>query len=273
MLIIAGLLFFPYFYLYADIVITNDDMFLNGKILEKKKDHIVFGNFHGTFTIKKSQIKEIRETRNFMEDVRLFLKKGKRVDENEVKKNYLAGVDKLKAQKKMERNDNKIPPEHIAFIISPYFLFNKGELGEEIPRSTGASLTGDIPLKRFSYSEKLGITGVRFEAGFFHSSKGNKSVKGPRISSGPLWEFPFTIKDTRCMYTISPVLGIGWYEIEGISDRATALKWNIGFITGPVIYFQNTLIFPQFRFDYIHDGRFPLYGIGFGIGLGYLFPM
>ena len=43
--------------LYADIVITKDDMILNGKIIEDKKPaHIIFANYHGTFTIKYKMI-------------------------------------------------------------------------------------------------------------------------------------------------------------------------------------------------------------------------
>jgi len=59
--------------LYADIVITKDDMILNGKIIEDKKPaHIIFANYHGTFTIKYKMIKKIHRTESFKEDIEIF---------------------------------------------------------------------------------------------------------------------------------------------------------------------------------------------------------
>lgn len=269
---LIGLLCIPFSCLYADIIVTNDDMILNGKILEKKPVQIIFGNYHGIFTIERAQIKEIHETKSFKEDVLIFQKKGKRVDENEVKKNFQAGLEKLKDRER-DKGGDTTPPARYTFLLTPSYMVNIGKLGAVMPHSAGVSLTGDIPLRRLPLTEKTGITGIRSEAGYFYLKNGAKTVQGPRLSSGPLWEFPFSIGDIRCTYSFSPVLGIGWYTIEGRTEKTAALKWHAGCITGPAFFIQNTVLFPQLRFDYIHDGSVPLYGIGFGLGLGYRFSM
>jgi len=262
------------FSLHADIIVTNDGMILNGKILERKPAQILFGNYHGTFTIDRSQIKEIRETGSFQEDVLIYQEMGKAVDESEVKINYQAGVEKLE-DTKADKADEAIPPasEYVSLLITPFYTSNTGKLGSVMPYSAGATIIGDFPLRRMRYIESTGITGIRSEAGYIYSKKGVKTVQGPRISAGPLWEFPFVFKGVRGSYAISPIAGIGWYTIEGRTEKTAALKWNAGVITGPVFYFKNAVFFPQVRFDYIHDGSVPLYGFGIGLGAGVRFGM
>ncbi len=268
----------PFSRLHADIIITRDDMILNGKIMEKKWKQIIFGNYHGVFTIDKSQIKEMHETRDYKEDLSIFRNKGRRVDESEVKKNYQAGLARVK-DRGNEKVDGKSVPRRYTLYITPFYIINGGRLGEVMPHSTGVALMGDIPLKEgiplkgFPDIRKAGISGLRAEAGYFSSKNNTKSVQGARISSGPLWEFPFTIAGINGIYTISPVLGIGYYTIENGYRRAAAVKWHASCITGPTFVFHNTVVFPQLRFDFIYDGKAPLYGIGLGIGLGYRFPL
>ncbi|HSV95823.1 MAG TPA: hypothetical protein VLM75_02685 [Spirochaetota bacterium] len=273
-----ALLYIPFSRLHADIIVTKDDMVLNGKILEKKTKQIIFGNYHGVFIIDMAQIKEIHETDSYKEDLSIFEKKGKRVDENEVKNNYRAGLERAK-DRKLDKGGEKIVPVQYTLMLTPFYIFNAGKLGGIMPHSSGVMLTADVPLKSDALTKwvpdikNTGITGIRSEVGYFTSKKGVKSINGPRVSSGPVWEFPFSIGDIRFMYTISPVLGIGHYTVENRYKRVAALKWHAGCITGPTFVIHNAVVFPQIRLDYIYDGSVPLYGMGLGIGLGYRFSI
>jgi hypothetical protein len=260
--------------LYGDIIVTNDDMILNGKIIEDKiDDYIKFANYHGLFHIEYKQIKEIHRTTSFEEDIKIFQDKGKSVDEAEVKTNYQAGLEKLAKQEGTVQNviKEEIHTADYSLFFSPFFYFNMGKLGSIVPFSFGGSVTGDIPLSQFQYLTRLYLTGIRAEIGYFHSEKRVKRVSGSRVSAGPLWQFPLSISGFHFIYCVSPEIGIGLYAIRGIYADTTAVKWNILFSTGPIFNFSSILLSPNIKIDYIFDGNVPLYGIGLGISFGYRF--
>ncbi len=260
--------------LFADIVVTNDDMILNGKILEDRKgEFLKFGNYHGTFTIDYRQIKEIHRTVRYEDDVKIFLEKGKKVNEAEVRSNYQAGLDKLEEQEKIAKKEIKEEKrkEVFSFFLSPFYNNNFGKLSGKLPNSYGASAMGHIALDRFEFVRKMYLWGIGADFGYIHSENGNKKVSGPRMSAGPLWKFSVPIGYFSFDYCISPEIGIGIYSIRGIYVNSTSVKWNIIFNTGPIFNFSSFIIYPHLRFDYIYDGFVPLYGLGFGIGAGYRF--
>lgn len=267
-------IFFCNFNLFADIVITNDDMILSGKILEDKKGvFIKFGNYHGIFTIDYRQIKEIHRTSRYEDDVKIFLDKGKKVNEAEVKTNYQAGLEKLEEQEKIAKKDLKEErqKEFFSLLLSPFYNHNLGTLSNKLPYSYGVSVIGHIAPEQFEYIKKMYLRGIGAELAYLHSEKGIKQVSGPRISAGPLWKFPVSIGSFNFDYCISPEIGIGLYNIRGIYTDTTSVKWNILFYTGPIFNFSSILLYPHIKFDYIYDAAVPLYGIGLGIGAGYRF--
>ncbi len=270
-LIITIIIFLiPHAPLHGDIVVTNDNMILNGKILEKKVNHVVLGNYHGTFTIERSQIKTMYETESFQEDVKIFQKMGKPVNESEAKINYQAGIEKLEGRSQ-RAGDGAIAEQRYAVFLAPFCGITAGKLGSVLPYGAGAALTGDINLNQSGFTRNIHPAGVRSEMAFFHSKKGVKQVAGGRVSAGPLWRFPFSIRGFRFDWAGAPVIGIGWYKIDGRSEQTSCIKWNIGCGTGPSFFIDVVVISPQIRFDYIYDGSVPMYGFGIGIGAGYRF--
>lgn len=271
-------LFFLSVFLYGDIIITKDDMILNGKILEEKKGgYLKFANYHGMFTINYNLIKEIYRTERYEDDVKILLEKGKPIDETEVKTNFQAGLEKLEQEgagtniiNEKSAKDGTQTTQYTIFF-SPFFCKNMGEFSTILPYSYGGSVIGDISFEQFKNIQKLYLKGLRAEIGYFHSEKADKRVIGTRASAGPLWRFALSIGSLRFDYSISPVIGIGWYDIKGNSEKTQAIKWNSAFITGPVFYISAIALAPLIRFDYIYDGRIPLYGIGFSLGAGFRF--
>jgi hypothetical protein len=268
------LIIFCHIRLFADIVITNDDMILNGKILEDRKgEFLKFGNYHGIFTIDYKQIKEIFRTLRYEDDVKIFLEKGKMVNEAEVKTNYQAGIEKLEEQKKITdiRKNEEKPKEAFSLFLSPFYNYNFGTLSNKLPQSYGVSAMGHFVLDEFEYIKKMYLSGIAAEFAYFHSEKGVRQVSGSRISAGPLWKFSISIGSFNFKYCIFPELGIGIYNIKGIYTDSTSVKWNILLSTGPIFNFSSVLLYPHIKFDYIYDSVVPLYGIGLGIGAGLRF--
>lgn len=258
--------------LHADIVITRDGMFLNGKILEDKKpDFIIFANNYGTFTIQYSLIKEIRRTENFMADIKIFRDMGKQLSEDEIKKNYMAGEKKLE-----ERLDARMEEEPVSGGESAVLEFaafcsvNSGKLAEVLPYSTGAALSGSFPA---DFLKSLYMHGIETEAAWFYSEKGERGFSGFTASAGPLWQIPSDLPGVGLRFNISALVGAGWFAVKNddAGREASAIKWNISIHAGPRFNIGSVTLSAQLRLDYIHDGYAPLAGAGLSIGAGYAF--
>ena len=155
----------------GDIVVTKDGMVLNGKIIEDIKDkYIKFANYHGTFTIDYPQIKEIHRTGTYHEDIKIFKKMGKSIDEAEVKTNYIAGIEKLKADKLVKSRARTDAIQYL-LLVSPFFVFNLGKIESVLPYGYGALILNDIRFQRkYSFLPNT----LRINAQYFHSENGSQ---------------------------------------------------------------------------------------------------
>lgn len=257
--------------LLADIIITRDDMILNGKILEDKKpDFVRFANYHGNFTIKYKQIKEIHRTDSFEGDIEILKKLGKSVNEEEIKTNYQSGMKKLDEQK------DTIPasadqPEAFVLMLDVFAGKNQGRLNTVLPSSRGISLSAEIPIEQFTVFKKLYIYGIGCETDYFYSVKDERFIKGFSGAAGPLWRLPVTLFGYNFNFKISAAAGAGWYSVKNDAEEASGIKWNMVLHAGPAFDFHSVVLSPRLRFDYIHDAAVPLYCAGFSLGAGYKF--
>ncbi len=264
-------LLLPQIKLQADVVITNDDMILNGKILEDKKDqYINFANYHGNFTIKYKQIKEIYRTESFWGDIEFLKKRGKSVNENEVKNNYLSGEKKLKILNKK----NAPPagkPKSLVLMFDLFYNKNYGKIESVLPYSTGFALSGEAPVDNIEIFKKLHIYGIDSEICYFYSEKDKKYIKSIIASAGPLWKFSVTTSGYSYNFNISAEFGLGWYFVKNAEAEESSAKWNLTIHAGPAFDVYSIIISPQLRIDYIYDGYAPLLSTGFSLGAGYRF--
>lgn len=259
---------------HADIIIIKNEMILNGKIIEDKKpEHIIFANHHGIFTIKYRMIKKIYRTESFEEDIEVFRDMGKDVSEPEIKKNYLAGKEKL--EKHFLKDEKKNPSamrdtDSFILMLHVYCDKNFGKLNSVLPYSSGAAISGEFPVDFF---KKYYLYGIDSEIGLYYSAKGDRSIKGYNASTGPLWQIPVTIYDYNFSFNISALMGAGWYAVKNdeIEKEVSAFKWNISILSGPVFRFGSVIISTQLRLDYIHDNVALMKGSGLSIGAGYVF--
>jgi hypothetical protein len=246
-------------------------MILNGKILEDKKpDFVRFANYHGNFTIKYKQIKEIHRTESFKGDIEILQKLGKSVNEDEIKTNYQSGMKKLGEQKKsVPASADK--SEAFVFMLDVFAGKNFGRLDTVLPSSRGISLSAEIPVEQFSFFKKYYIYGIDCEMDYFNSEKDERFIKGFSGAAGPLWRVPVTLSGYNFNFNISAAAGIGSYYVKNAAEEASGIKWNMVLHAGPAFYFNSVVISPQLRFDYIFDSVAPLYCAGLSLGAGYKF--
>ncbi len=281
----------------SDIIVTTDDMILNGKIIEDiKNDHVKLGNYHGIFKINYAQIKKMHNTDNYQEDIKILKKMGKSVSETEIKSNFHAGIIKLEAKnletkkleaKKLEAKNletkkleaKKLEAKNISgkmikarsidhlLFVSPFFIINAGKMQSVLPLSVGVSLMGDIRIQ----SKNNYIPGwIRIDFQYFHSGSGINRISAPRFSLGAVWKIPLVISGFSFNLALAPSFGAGYYAIKGSYYENSSLKWNTTAAIGLEFFFSSWVFYPQIRLDYIHVGAAPLLGIGLYIGAGYL---
>jgi hypothetical protein len=254
----------------CDIIVTTDDMVLNGKIIEDIKNvQVKLGNFHGIFIVNYNQIKEIHRTEMYQDDIKIFKKLGKTVDEEEIKTNYQAGIKKLEERTISEKKSKAVPMECVLFV-SPFLTFNIGKIQPVLPFSYGIFLLGDV---RFQSRFRFLPNGVRTGLQYFHSEKTLKKIAAFRFDLGTVWNFPFNVRGFTLNLTLSPLFGGGYYAVKGRYSDTAGFKWNVTVTAGLEFIVSSWVISPQVRFDYIYDRIMPLYGIGFSLGAGYLFKI
>jgi len=252
----------------GDVVVTKDDMILNGKIIEEVKNkYVKFANYHGMFTIYYAQIKEIHRTEKYEDDVLLFKKMGKSIDESVVKTNYQAGIEKLEAEK---TGGKKPADDSIQYVLfgSPFIIFNTGDIRSVLPCSFGISVSGEI---RFQTEYTYSPDGMNIDVQYFHAERDEKKISAFRSGLGAVWIIPVSIRGYSLPLALSPALGIGYYAVQGRYRETDGAKFHASFTAGPEFLISSWVISPRMRFDYIYDNAAPLFGIGFSMGAGYRF--
>ena len=259
LLIFTFLFFLP---LRADIIITKDDMILNGKIVEDKKpEYVKFTNKYGTFTIEYKQIKEIYKTGSAEDDKKILNNLAKPGNE-EIKKDVKSD--------KQEKDSLKSGAEKENFILMLDFfsLINFGKLSDSLPESQGISLSGELPLNQ-PFLKYIHVRGIKSEISYFHSENGEKFIKGYNASAGPLLYFSTDYNNVN--FIISGAIGMGKYSVKSYAEKETGAKWHLTFCTGPEYKINSIILSPQLKFMYIYDSVAPLYSAGLTLGAGYKF--
>ncbi|HOO72979.1 MAG TPA: hypothetical protein PK926_14575 [Spirochaetota bacterium] len=252
---------------FGDIVVTADGMIVNGKIIEQVSgSHVTIANYHGTFTIKQENIREQHSTDNYRKDIELFKKMGKTASEAEVKKNYEAGIEKL--QTRSAEGKGAGSSAHCLLLACPFVNFNIDRLGSIVPCSFGVMVLSDV---RFHTADGKLVLGPRLDLQYFYSKKGIKSIEAFRFAAGPAFIVPVYSGGFSLNLSLVPELGAGYYGVTGREDETADFKMNFFFTAGLEFVISSWMITPMIRFDYVHDGTVPLYGIGISLGAGYLF--
>ncbi len=257
--------------LYADIVITKDDMILNGKIIEDNKPlHIRFANYHGTFTINYNLIREIHRTGSFEDDIKILKDRGRSLTAEEASSNYEAGQKMLDEYKKATGgggNGGASKDVSASLSAGAFCVKNFGRLSKVLPYRYGGILSAEIPVDILS---SFFIDGMCMEAVYTYSERDDKSIYGGSLSAGPLWSAPVA---GFVVLRFNAVAGCGWYRAGNgtTGSERSALKWDAAFNAGIMFSSGHAVFSTGARFDYVYDSSAPLYGGGMYLKAGYAF--
>jgi len=258
--------------LFSDVIVTKDGMVLNGKVVEIKKNIIIFSNFYGTYNIKKSIIKTLKETKKYEDDIKVLKSLGKRVNEKEIKKNFSSG--KKAKEKVLKKNTKKVENKKISFKMNIhgafFYNFNLGLIDNTMTDSLGALFQTDVLFISFiTKKDFFLIPEFRLESVYYNSIHGNKSIEGFSITAGPIWFYNGKIKTFKFNLHIASLYGFGYYFVRNNNIELIKISFNTSLTLGFSFIINKFFITPALRYEYINDTAAPLHGLGFSISLGY----
>ena len=246
----------------ADVIVIKDGMIINGKIIKKTEDTIIISNYNGTFIIKNKKIKEVHETKDSSEDIKILTEKGIEVNKEEIIKNYESGI---KAKKKIQK-------EIIPFIIcylSPALYLTTGELSNIFPYGYGISIEVSLNLDDILYKSKnFLLPDVTVRLNYFSFSNDSKSILGYSFAAGPIWSLPVIFNGN--IY-LSLTVGGGMYNLSYWEYKARTYKLKMSMEGGFTYFFSRISLKPFIRYTFVNDNEKPLHFIAFGIGAGYIY--
>ncbi len=244
---------------YADVIITKDDMVLNGKVLEQSNESVVFANYYGVFKIKRKMIKSLFITGSIEGDIAVFKRLRKRVNVKEIKRNYEKGI-----QKRYLAGKNVL--KKLKMHITPCYYNNVLDFQNFISHDIGGAITIDF-LNKFS-----SLPDFRVEIDYRYLPGGKDYLHGSALTFGPLW----STENPRFNINVAALFGAGYYYLQSyneVNEKFSAYKLGMQFklIIGFDIAIGDFHIVPQLRANYIHDSISPLLGFGGGLAFGYAF--
>ncbi len=239
--------------LLADTIILKNGTLLVGKVKRENSKIILFKNYYGEFKIPAKQIKQLFKTANYEEDIEIRKKMGKDFDENEIRKNYEAGLKDIKNQKEDEKKPEKPLWGGGKIFLTGIFNYIFGDLNGSIPYGYGGFLAYDQGPDLLTGGRRLPwIPGMRIEGGYLYFNKGDESLSSITISAGPLWQF--FLNDGKwgiIGFSVQP--GISLLTIKNINETADSNTFTLHSTLGYEYPFGRISLIVQARYMYIFD--------------------
>ncbi len=261
--------------LTADTYILKEGSLIIGKTLSKSSRLYVVKNSYGTFRIKKRYILKMYLTDDYRDDIAIQKKLGKTVDEEAVKRDFLAGMRKDSDEREVEETAEDDEPEEASsgewnsgrFMVSGIFLSIKGQLHAALPYGYGFLGTYDQGVDSIIGKRRFWMPGLRLEGGYLYYEKNDYMIKGSTWSAGLLWIVPiynnrfgsFTFSGTAGMSSLT-------YEKEPLRESSNTLSaWGTAGYEYPV---GRVLLQVQGRYMFIFDKDMNIHSLGGVMGVG-----
>jgi len=256
--------------LAADVLVTKDDMILNGRVIEDHPgSHVIFANVHGTFNITYDNIKELHRTGSYKEDISILKTKGSVINEKDAENNYRSGTEKIAPKQGETPSGGGAGGPVCTLAAGGSFTANLGKIARAVPFSVTGELTVTAsPPFAQSIMQPVNISEIVCRVSYFHAARGDKGIDGASFAAGPLWRLPLQLSGLQCALTASPAAGAGWYSIRGGGSSQAAVKFTTALYAGPEFTFDTFVVAPQVKFEYISDASLPLFGAGAALYAG-----
>ncbi|MCP4137073.1 MAG: hypothetical protein GY754_39255 [bacterium] len=267
----------------ADTITLKDGTYLIGKVTKTTKDELIFKNFFGVFTIKKSHIKKLYITKNYKEDIRIGKELGQTIDEKEIKKQVLAGLEgQKKEEEKNEREKEKATKEEPEkesgawtggriSLMGGYLRTATTSDGSTAANGFSALISYDQgPDGLFGLKRHFYMPGFHLEGGYINFPGDQESIYGFTCSAGPLWLIPF-INDAWGNIAVSLLPGASFLkttdEFDGTSTWATS--FSLYTTLGYEYSFGDFAMFIQGRYLYMNSESGATHDLGVFAGASY----
>ena len=276
----------------ADTIRLDDGSILVGKMIKDQSDTVIFSNAFGSFRIKKNRITEFHPTDSYRDDIRIHRQLNLKFNENEIKRNFLAGVEKadsLRGKKeaadkkqadqdgeRQRRKDKGSGPDdgdrwnggRISF--SGAFLYYLGSGSGNQPYGFSGFLSLDQGLDFGQGPPRPGIPGLRFEGGFLYFKQSSLKLQLYTASVGLMWAIP-SIKFSAGCFILALMPGMAIYDsgISGNNASSKAYKFSAQVIAGYQKSWGVFSLFIQARYIYINDTGAAFHSIGGEFGFGF----
>lgn len=287
---------------FADTISLVDGSVLIGKIVAEKDTYYLLGNSFGTFQVKKKYVKDIYVTRSYREDIAIHKKLGIKVNEEKIKKNYLAGVKQQKAmgykedvtvgggegeedQDKKKKKKKKKRKKWWYYgrlgLAGTYF---STFLSESLPTSmTANEVLPDGISAQISYEQGMDdlikkrhfmMPGFKFEftAWMYFSkslfSDASREISGNLMNAGVKWTFPDLESWWGCI-VLEILPGITFLNIKNRDSNEEAMSYTFSMIMALGYEYQWDIVGLQvhLRYNYILDRKVAFHGFGGTVGV------
>lgn len=262
----------------ADTLHLKDGTLLVGKVKSKSSKTVIFKNTYGEFKIKRKSIKKIYLTKSYKKDIAIQKKLGKEVNEEAIKKDFLAGSGKRVEEKESvepatklkSRRDNKTDISSNRYnnrlTLSGTRLQSMGDLKSILPTGYGGFAAYD-----YGDSERYFlIPYLRLEGGYVYFKKNEVSMMGPVWSAGLSWLFPFINKSYGSII-ISVSAGMSHLEFANGSQKGKSNTFSAWGSAGYEFPFSTVILQLQTRYMFVADRQISIYGLGGLFGVGFNF--
>lgn len=277
----------------ADTIKVSNGSVLVGKIINETKDTIIFSNSYGTFKIKKQHLVETFKTESYQEDIQIYKKLNLKIYEAEIKRNYLAGLEKKEKSKEEDKTQKIEPVKSEGYTSRPLWtsgrisfsgscIYINGQAGSSIyingkdwpvvPHGYAGHVAFDQGLDGIIKKRNMAWPGLRLEGGYLYIPAQNYSTTGFTAAGGLMWTFP-SMKNHGGCFVFALMPGAAYIEMKagGLYNNVTGHSYKfIGqAIAGYQVSFGVFSMFLHARYLYIHDPNKSFHSIGGEFGFGF----
>ncbi|MCP4130238.1 MAG: hypothetical protein GY754_04585 [bacterium] len=272
-------------HIFADTVSLKNGTLLVGKVTNLNEQEFIFRNYFGVFKVQRGEIKDMYITNDYKEDIAIFKKLGIEYNEEDIKKNYQAGLetsedpyletlDVLRSWKEAQKKDlNRFYYyagwNSFRFSLSGTYMVVNGELGSVFQKGFSTIAAVDKGLDFIAgNSRHFWMPGFRFEAAFHYYQGDSAGFQGFSCSGGPVWIMP-PFKKGWGNAVVSLLPGASFLSIEDNDYVSQSSTFSFNALAGYEYYIKGFTVFVHGRYMYIYDKDVSLNGLGAAIGVSY----
>jgi hypothetical protein len=290
------IIFFLVNLLFADVVILREGTIINGKILNDKKNSIVFQNIYGTFSIKKREILKKKYIATHKEDLeyihnwmqkklkKTVSKKNEKIIDEKKQNNVVDKKEKvIQPIKKIVEKENvvtkkivkkkQIEKYNMSLILLGDMNSTFGSLKEILPWGRGIELHCNfLPFFYFSIAGQRVALELYGSFGSEYYSRDSVSLTTISFASGVEAVLPLNKQKTsELLFLTMPMYTILMTKAPDYKNRGATFSFRHAL--GYRHTFNLVKFYGYIYYQFIYDSNNSMQNIGVMAGAGYSFDL